>query len=425
MRDKKSKAAFARAKKYIAGGVDSPVRAFGQVKGVPRFIARGKGAVVIDIDSNSFVDFCNSWGALILGHAEKSVVTAAVEAVKKGSTYGCPTPLETDLAAIICSAMPAVEKLRFVSSGTEAVMSALRAARAFTKKQGVIKFDGNYHGHSDAMLVNAGSGLTELKKASSAGVAEAVVKDTYSVPYNDEKALENILKEKKDEIACAIIEPVAANSGVILPKPGYLKKVRELTAVYGVLLVFDEVITGFRLGAGGAQGLFGIKPDLTCLGKIIGGGFPAAAFGGRGDIMKLLAPDGPVYQAGTLSGNPAAMAAGARTLKKVLEKGFYEKLEKKGGFIENSLKDIPGIKINRAGSMFTVFFTGSDVTDAADAGKCDREKFAKWHHAMLEKGFYMPPLQFEACFISAAHTDRDIKAFVKACGEAVKKTNLV
>ena len=421
MRDKKSKAAFARAKKYIAGGVDSPVRAFGQVKGVPRFIARGKGAEVIDIDSNTFVDFCNSWGALILGHAEKSVVAAAVDAVKKGSTYGCPTPLETNLAGIIFAAMPAVEKLRFVSSGTEAVMSALRVARAFTKKQGVVKFDGCYHGHSDAMLVNAGSGLTELKKASSAGVAEAVVKDTYSIPYNDETALEKILREKKDGIACVIIEPVAANSGVILPEPGYLKKVRELTARYGVLLIFDEVITGFRLGANGAQGLFGIKPDLTCLGKIIGGGFPAAAFGGRRDIMGLLAPEGPVYQAGTLSGNPAAMAAGAQTLKKVLKKGFYEKLEKMGAFIEYSLKDIPGIRVNRAGSMFTIFFTGSDVKDAASAGKCDREKFARWHYAMLEKGFYMPPSQFEACFVSAAHMDKNIKAFVKACGEAILK----
>jgi glutamate-1-semialdehyde 2,1-aminomutase len=417
MKTERSKAGFIEAKKFIPGGVNSPVRAFKQVQGTPRFIQKGKGARITDADSNVYTDFCGSWGALLLGHAEKSVTAAAVKAAKNGSTYGCPTQLETELAKTICGAMPAVEKIRFVSSGTEAVMSALRLARAYTGRQGIVKFDGCYHGHSDAMLVNAGSGLFDLKKASSAGVAEAVVKETYSVPYNDPAALEEILRKKKGAIACVIIEPVAANSGVILPAPGYLKSVRELTARHGALLIFDEVITGFRLGPAGAQGYFGIKPDMTCLGKIIGGGFPAAAFGGREDIMRLLAPEGPVYQAGTLSGNPVAMAAGLQTLKKALRPGFYEKLEKNAAHIEEILGNLPGVRLNSIGSMFTLFFTGKEVADSATAGKCDKKRFAALHAAMLEKKFYLPPSQFEACFISAAHTKKDVTAFAKACAD--------
>lgn len=419
MNTKRSEAAFEAAKKFIPGGVDSPVRAFKQVKGTPRFIKKGKSARLIDADSNVYTDFCCSWGALLLGHAEKSVTAAAVKAARDGSTYGCPTQLETDLAKLICGAMPAVEKIRFVSSGTEAVMSSLRLARAFTGRQGIVKFDGCYHGHSDAMLVNAGSGLFALQKASSAGVPEAVVKETYSLPYNDVYALEALLLKKKDDIACVIIEPVAANSGVILPKPGYLEAVRKLTKKHGALLIFDEVITGFRVGRSGAQGRFGIKPDLTCLGKIIGGGFPAAAFGGKAEIMNLLAPEGPVYQAGTLSGNPVAMAAGAQTLRKALAPGFYEKLDKKAARIEDALKGLPGINFNRIGSMFTLFFTGEKVTNAAIAGKCDKARFAEWHEAMLNEGFYTPPSQFEACFVSAAHSEKDAVAFAEACAKWV------
>ncbi|HOW89592.1 MAG TPA: glutamate-1-semialdehyde 2,1-aminomutase, partial [Elusimicrobiales bacterium] len=373
MRTEGSEAAFAAAKLSIPGGVNSPVRAFKQVKGVPRFMHSGKGAKVTDVDGNVYTDLCCSWGALLLGHAEKSVTAAAVKAARSGATFGCPTPLETELAALIRGAMPAVEKVRFVSSGTEAVMSAIRLARAFTGRDGIVKFDGCYHGHSDAMLVSAGSGLFQLKKASSAGVPEAVVRETYSVPYNDLSALEELLEKRKGAIACVIIEPVAANSGVIPPAPGYLKALRELTERHGALLIFDEVITGFRLGPGGAQGHFGVKPDLTCLGKIIGGGFPAAAFGGRADIMGLLAPEGPVYQAGTLSGNPVAMAAGAQTLRKALAPGFYGKLERKAAKIERVLKVMPGVRFNRAGSMFTLFFSEGEVRDAAGAGGCDKE----------------------------------------------------
>ena len=410
------------SKKYIPGGVNSPVRAFKGVGSNPVFISRGRGSKIYDVDGNKYVDFCMSWGALILGHARKNVVSAAVKAVKNGSTFGCPTRQETKLAKLIRSAMPSVELVRFVSSGTEAVMSAIRLARAYTGKEGIIKFDGCYHGHSDALLVNAGSGLHSLEKASSAGVPEAVVNMTYSIAFNNIAAFEKMIKAKKGRIACVIVEPVPANSGVILPAPGYLQALREITKKNKIVLIFDEVITGFRLGPVGAQGIYGIKPDLTCLGKIIGGGFPAAAFGGRRDIMNMLAPDGPVYQAGTLSGNPVAMAAGAATLEELLKPGLYEQLEKKAARIQSALSGIPGVIINRTGSMFTLFFTDGKVGSASEAKSSDEKKFAAWHKAMLKEGFYMPPSRFEACFISGAHSDGDIKKFIMANHAYLKKS---
>ena len=408
-----SRTFFQRAQQSIPGGVSSPVRACKSVGCDPVFIARADGAKVYDVDGNAYIDFVCSWGPMILGHNHPFVAEAIKEAVGKGTSYGAPTPNEVELAEMVCAAMPAVEKVRFVNSGTEATMSAIRLARAYTGKNVVVKFDGCYHGHADAFLVKAGSGVVTLGIPGSPGVPEPVVRNTISIPYNDFSTLEKTLTDRSLDIACVIMEPVAANMGVIPPAPGFLAKVRELTAANNILLIFDEVITGFRLSLGGAQAKFNIMPDLTCMGKIIGGGLPVGAYGGKKEIMGLIAPDGPVYQAGTLSGNPLAMAAGIATLKLLSAPGFYDKLDKKAAEFADALvgmakKYSVPTTLNRVGSVITAFFTDTPVTDFASAMKSDTGKFSQFYQEMLAQGVYLAPSQFEAAFISDAHTSADL-----------------
>ncbi len=412
--------ARARARKALAGGVDSPVRAFGEVGGKPIFIKKATGCRITDLDGNSYVDFCNSWGALILGHAHPAVVKAVREAAGRGTSYGCPTEAETDLAEAVRKAVPTMERVRFVSSGTEAVMSAVRLARGFTSRDLVLKFDGCYHGHSDGLLVKAGSGVTGIVDASSKGVPRDVARNTLSVPYNDLPALERTMKRHGDRLACVLIEPVAANMGLVLPDRAWLARLRGLTQKHGALLIFDEVITGFRLSYGGAQEYFGIRPDLTCLGKIIGGGLPAAAFGGRRDIMALLAPDGPVYQAGTLSGNPLAMAAGLAALEELSKPGVYVRLAEGARVLGKSLGDIPGVSFVSAGSMFCLFFRDQAPRDYAEVRECGAAKFRRWFHTMLGNNFYLPPSQFETAFVSLAHSEQDLARFASAASGAAR-----
>jgi glutamate-1-semialdehyde 2,1-aminomutase len=407
----RSKKAFTQARRVLPGGVDSPVRSFKDVGGTPRFIARGKGAYIYDVDGNRYLDFCQSWGALILGHAAPGVIRAAAAAMNAGTSFGAPTESETALAELISEAMPSIQQLRFVNSGTEAVMSAIRLARAYTRRNKIIKFDGGYHGHADHLLVAAGSGLANWATPSSAGVPESFAQETISVPYNDIAAVEKAFAKYPQEIAAIIVEPIAANMGVVLPQPGFLLALRALTLCHQSLLIFDEVITGFRLGYGGAQNYFKIRPDLTCLGKIIGGGFPAGAYGGSKKIMSLLAPLGPVYQAGTLSGNPVAMAAGAATLRALKMAGVYKKLNAKSDWFVAALQDklTPlGIQVNAIGSMFTLFFSPSPVENYAQAKRCPARKFAQFYHKALEQGVYLSPSPFEANFASLEHSEKEL-----------------
>ena len=404
---KLSAAAFEQALKVIPGGVNSPVRALKSVGTTPLFVKEAKGAYFTDIDDNQIIDFCMSWGVFILGHNNQRVSQAAIDAVGRGSSYGIPTVSETTLAEKVRQAFPSMERLRFVNSGTEATMSAIRVARGYTGRNILVKFEGNYHGHADHLLVSAGSGVANISNASSAGVPEGFVKYTAVLPYNDTEALRQFFGEHGNEVAALIIEPVACNMGVVVPTEDFLKATREVTEQYGAILIFDEVITGFRLALGGAQQRFGIKPDMTTVGKIVGGGFPAAAFGGREDIMKVLAPDGPVYQAGTLSGNPVAMAAGIETLTQLSRPGFYDELEAKSDAFIAKLEQITagkGIQLNRCGSMFTLFFNDSPVRNFKDTQRSDQQRFARYFRNMLSRGIYVSPSQFEGNFISETHT---------------------
>src|ERR1022692_3407952 len=420
----KSRALQTRAEQLIPGGVNSPVRAFRSVGGTPPFLVRGLGAYVWDTDDNRYIDYVGSWGPLILGHAQPEVIEAIIQAARKGTSFGASTPTEADLAELVIEAFPAIEKVRFVSSGTEATMSAIRLARAHTRRKFIVKFEGCYHGHSDALLVKAGSGVATLGIPGSAGVPEEFVEFTLALPYNDRKAVGAAFAKFKGQIACVIVEPVVGNMGCVPPQPGYLEALREITAREGTLLIFDEVMTGFRVAFGGASELYNIKPDLTTLGKIIGGGLPVGAYGGPAEIMDLVAPLGPVYQAGTLSGNPLAMAAGFATLSYLREhKEVYSKLDKLAGEVVAGVaaaaKDA-GVTMchNRVGSMFTWFFTEGPVTDWASAEKSDTKAFGRFFRAMLENGIYLPPSQFEAAFLGNAHTERDVQQTIAAAKQA-------
>lgn len=416
---------FQEAKKYIPGGVNSPVRAFGSVGGEPYFVERAKGSKIYDTDGHEYIDYVCSWGPLILGHVDKDVHKAVCEAAEKGTSYGAPTQKETVLAKMITEIMPSIEMIRMVSSGTEAVMSALRLARGFTKRDKIIKFEGCYHGHSDFMLVKAGSGLLTFGETSSPGVPKDAAKNTIVAQYNDLESVRQIFAQNKNEIACLIVEPVAANMGVVLPKPGFLEGLRKICDENGALLIFDEVITGFRLAPGGAQEYFGVKPDITTMGKIIGGGLPVGAYGGRKDIMQMISPEGGVYQAGTLSGNPLAMAAGIETLKKLSAKGFHKTLKEKSdklwnGYRENMKKLKLGYAFNSIESLACLFFKDGKVESYSEAVQSDVKKYAKYFHGMLERGIAIAPAQFEASFVSIAHTDEDIEKTIKAHYESLK-----
>lgn len=411
---------FEEAQRFFPGGVNSPVRAFRAVGGTPPFIARAQGARLWDEDGREYLDYVLSWGPMILGHAHPDVVRAIQTAAERGTSYGAPTLLEVDLARRVQAAFPSMERLRMVSSGTEAVMSAVRVARGFTGRSKIIKCEGCYHGHADYLLVKAGSGAATLGVPDSAGVPEAFAGLTVTLPFNDLPALERTLSQERDQIACVILEPVPGNMGVVPPRPGYLEGVRRLTAAHGALLVFDEVITGFRLAYGGAQALYGVRPDLTCLGKILGGGLPVGAYGGRREIMEQVAPLGPVYQAGTLSGNPLAMAAGIATLDRLTQPGAYAVLEEKGARLEQGIREAlqtsgKQARLQRVGSMFTIFFTSQAVTDYAGAQRAEKTAFARFFQGMLAEGVYLPPSQFEAGFLSLAHTAADLEQTIHAC----------
>jgi glutamate-1-semialdehyde 2,1-aminomutase len=414
-----------RAERYLPGGVDSPVRAFRAVGGDPPFLVRGEGAYLWDADGNRYLDYFGSWGPMILGHAHPLVVKAIQRAAERSPSFGASTAAEADLAELVITAVPSIEKLRFVSSGTEATMSAIRVARAFTQRKYVIKFEGCYHGHSDGLLVKAGSGLATFGLAGSAGVPQEIAHWTLPLPFNDLDAVEQAFAKHPGEIACVIVEPVVGNMGCVPPASGYLEGLRRITREHGGLLIFDEVMTGFRLALGGAQELFGIDPDLTCLGKIIGGGLPCAAFGGKAEILNLLAPLGPVYQAGTLSGNPLAMAAGIATLGYLSanRETVYGGLERITAAVADGIAGAAReagvtVQTSRVGSMVTWFFTTGPVTDFADAARSDTEAFGRFHRAMLDQGVWLPPSQFEAAFLSTAHTAKDIEVTVEAARNA-------
>ncbi|HEY5946325.1 MAG TPA: glutamate-1-semialdehyde 2,1-aminomutase [Kofleriaceae bacterium] len=415
----RSQAIFERAKQVIPGGVNSPVRACRSVGVDPVFVQQGDGAYITDVDGNRYIDLIGSWGPLILGHCQRDILDAIAEAMSQGTTFGAPTEIEVRFAERIRDAFPSMEMVRAVSSGTEATMTALRLARGFTGRNKLIKTDGGYHGHADCLLVAAGSGVATLGIPGSAGVPEGAARDTLVVPYNDLAAVEATFAANPGDIAAVIIEPIAGNMGLVLPQPGYLQGLRDITQKHGALLIFDEVITGFRVGFRGAQGLYGITPDLTCLGKIVGGGLPAAAFGGRADIMQKLAPLGPVYQAGTLSGNPLAMAAGLKALNILGRPGNYERLDHLGKRLGDGLlaaAQAAGVTacVNRIGSMVTMFFAAGPVTDYASAKTADTAKFGAFFRKMREKGVFLPPSQFEAMFVSLAHTDEDVDQVIAA-----------
>jgi glutamate-1-semialdehyde 2,1-aminomutase len=403
--------------------VNSPVRAFRSVGGDPRFIRSGKGSRVIDVDGNTYIDYLGSWGPLILGHAPAPVIGALRRQIGLGTSYGAPTENEVVLAEMITEAVPSIEKVRLVNSGTEATMSAVRLARAFTGRNKIVKFDGCYHGHVDSLLVKAGSGVATLGLPDSLGVLPQDCSSTISIPYNDIDAVHQVLDLNRSEVAAVIIEPVAGNMGIVPPAQGFLQRLRKLTREHGALLIFDEVITGFRLLYGGAQALLRVKPDLTCLGKVIGGGLPVGAYGGHRSIMKWVAPEGPVYQAGTLSGNPLAVSAGIAALGALRKEGVYAKLAAMTASLVVGLKKAAGdagvpVRINSIGSMFTVFFTETDVRDFQTAKTSDTERYARFFHAMLRRGVYFPPSQFETGFLSLAHTKGDIKATIELAREA-------
>jgi glutamate-1-semialdehyde 2,1-aminomutase len=417
---------FAEALKYIPGGVNSPVRAFRAVGGQPFFVNKARGARVWDVDGNELIDFVCTWGPAILGHAHPKIISAIKTSAENGTSFGIPNPFEVKMAKLICEFVPGVQKVRMCNSGTEACMSAIRLARGFTKRDKIIKFDGCYHGHVDSLLVKAGSGALTFGSPDSAGVPAAFTQHTLVLPFNDVEAVKAAFTANENQIAGIIVEPVPGNAGLYLPKPGYLEFLREATKASGALLIFDEVMTGFRLAKGGAQERFGISPDLTCLGKIIGGGLPVGAFGGRVEIMDLLAPLGPVYQAGTLSGNPLAMAAGIASLEELGSGGAYGRLEELGEQMETGMRDaaasakIP-VRFNICGSMFCAYFTDQPVHNLADALKSDRERFANFFHGMLAEGIYFAPSQFEAGFISTAHTAADLEKTVKTAAKVLSR----
>jgi glutamate-1-semialdehyde 2,1-aminomutase len=425
VRNEKSRSLFERAQSLMPGGVNSPVRAFKAVGGTPFFVARGEGCYLWDVDGNRFIDFVCSWGPLILGHAHPEVVAAVKEAVERGTTYGAPTELEVALAEKIQQAFPSMEMLRLVNSGTEATMSAIRAARGYTGRKKIVKFEGCYHGHADYLLVKAGSGAATFGIPDSAGVPEGTAQDTIVLPYNDIEALNETVDTMGEEIAAVIVEPIAGNMGVVLPKPEFLAALRQQTEKRGIVLIFDEVITGFRVAYGGAQSLYGIKPDMTCLGKIVGGGFPLAAYGGRKEIMQTVAPLGPVYQAGTLSGNPVAVTAGLKTLEILERDNPYPELERRTKQLTQVISEaakeagVP-VQINQIASMFTVFFTDQPVVDYASARRSDTQRYARFFHALLERGVYFPPSQFEAAFLSTAHDDEALSFAQEAVRSAMK-----
>ncbi|MDX1388725.1 MAG: glutamate-1-semialdehyde 2,1-aminomutase [Acidobacteriota bacterium] len=418
---------YAEAARYIPGGVDSPVRAFKAVGGTPVFFESGSGARIRDAAGREYIDYLGSWGPLIVGHAHPRVVAALIEQARRGTSFGAPTELETELARRVCERVPACEKVRFVSSGTEATMSAIRLARGATGRDGVVKVEGCYHGHVDSLLVQAGSGVMTLAIPGSPGVPDALAALTHVVPFNDVAAIERVLQEHGEEIACVILEPVAGNMGVIPPADGYLQAIRDLTARHGVVFILDEVMTGFRVHPGGAQTLYGVEPDLSCFGKVIGGGLPVGAYGGRADLMDRVAPTGPVYQAGTLSGNPLAMRAGIETLDLLAEPGTYERLESSAARLESGLRKAAAtagttVTLNRVGSMATLFFNAGPVTDFGSASRSDTTRYAAYFHAMLERGVHLAPSQFEAAFVSTAHGDAEIDATIAAARTALQPT---
>jgi glutamate-1-semialdehyde 2,1-aminomutase len=419
-----SRELFLEAQRYLPGGVDSPVRAFKAVGGSPLFIARAEGARIYDADGNEYIDFVGSWGPLILGHAHLQVVAALRAAIERGTSFGAPTELETMLAKMICAAMPSIEMIRFVSSGTEATMTALRLARAFTGRDKIIKLTGGYHGHADGLLVKGGSGLATLAVSDSPGVPSSYAQNTLVAPYNDARAVEQLFRHYPAGIAAVIVEPVAANMGVVPPQPEFLADLRQLTSEAGALLIFDEVITGFRVAYGGAQGLYGITPDLTCLGKIIGGGLPVGAYGGKREIMEMMAPAGPVYQAGTLSGNPLAMTAGIETIKLLGQPGVYEQLEASSSTLAKGIAQAAeraGVRLHlsRVASLLTPFFSDKPVTDYESARRSSTANFGSFFRMMLAGGIYWPPSQFEAAFVSLAHSSQDIQTTIEAANRAL------
>src|SRR5215813_6582088 len=420
-----SRKLHARASRIIPGGVDSPVRAFKSVGGEPPYIVRGRGSRIWDADGNEYIDYVGSWGPLILGHAHPAVVAAVEKANRDGASFGACTPIEAELAEEVIAAFPSLAKVRFVSSGTEATMSAIRLARAFTNRKYIVKFEGCYHGHADSLLVKAGSGVATLGIPGSAGVLEEQAKFTLALPFNQRQAAEEAFTKFKDQIACVIVEPVVGNMGCVPPREGYLDFLRQITAQHGAVLIFDEVMTGFRVARGGAQELYRIKPDMTTLGKIIGGGLPVGAYGGRAEIMDMIAPLGPVYQAGTLSGNPLAMAAGLAMLRELKRnRSIYRRLEQTSSALVDGVLGIArkkniALSANRVGSMFTWFFQTGPVTGWESAAKSDTEAFAKFHRGMLEQGVYLPPSQFEAIFVSAAHTKGDIEKTIAVAERAL------
>jgi len=422
---KRSKELFKEAQKYLVGGVNSPVRAFKALGGEPIFIQKGKGSKVFDVDGNQYIDYVLSWGPLILGHAHDQIINAIKQVSNYGTSFGAPTELEIEMAKAVVDAVPSVEMVRFVNSGTEATMSAIRLARGYTGRKKIIKFDGCYHGHGDSLLVSAGSGVATLGIPGTPGIPEELAKLTIVLPYNDIEAVEEAFKKHGDDIACVILEPVAGNMGVVAPPKEYHQKLREITREYGSLLIWDEVMTGFRLALGGAQEIYGIEPDLTTMGKVIGAGLPVGAYGGKAEIMKHVAPEGPVYQAGTLSGNPLAMAAGLKQLQILKETNPYPQLEEKGRRFEEGMNELIskyGIRatVNRAGSMITLFFTDKKVKNFEDAKSSDLDTFNKFFWSLLERGVYIAPSQFEASFLSTAHSDEDIAKTLNAVEDVFK-----
>jgi glutamate-1-semialdehyde 2,1-aminomutase len=423
-RDETSRALFARALSVLPGGVDSPVRAFKAVGGQPLFIRRGEGPFLTDVDGNRYIDYVLSWGPLVLGHAHPRVVAAITEAAARGTSFGAPSPLEVELAELVCGLVPSMEMLRFVNSGTEATMSALRLARAFTRRTKIVKFIGCYHGHADMLLVQAGSGVATLGLPDSPGVPPGAIADTLTCPYNDLEGVQQLFRDFPGQIAAVIVEPVAGNMGVVAPEPGFLAGLRSLCTGDGALLVFDEVMTGFRVHMGGAQELFGVRPDLTTLGKVIGGGLPVGAYGGRREIMQLVAPAGPVYQAGTLSGNPLAMSAGIATLKELSAAGAWDRLARTTRELADGLAGaarragVP-LQVASVGSMLGAFFTTGRVTDWESAKKSDTAAFASFFRSMLASGVYIAPSQFEAWFVSTAHGPAEVAATLEAASRAL------
>lgn len=422
----KSQAAFAEAKKLIPGGVNSPVRAFRAVGGEPIFIERGAGSKMYDIDGNEYIDYCLSWGPLILGHAHPEIIGAITEYATRGTSFGAPTLLETEMAQLVTEIMPSVEVVRMVNSGTEATMSALRLARSYTKRNKIVKFEGNYHGHADALLIKAGSGVATLGLPDSPGVPESIAANTLTVPYNDIDSLKVAFEKFGDDIAAVILEPIAGNMGLVKPLPGYLEQLRELTRQYGALLIFDEVMTGFRAAYGGVQALYNIDPDLTTLGKVIGGGMPVGAYGGKREIMEQVAPAGPMYQAGTLSGNPLAMIAGYLTLKKLGEPGTYEAMEAKSkrlvdGFLATGRELGIPVTGTYVGAMMGMFFSEQEIINYDTAKQCNLERYAKFFQGMLTRGVYLAPSQLEAGFMSAVHSDADIDRTLEASRDSMKQ----